>query len=149
MKEAAMGVERFSALAEIYGADLRRWPADERPAAEALMAAAPEATRDCLADADRLDALLGASRNPLPSPALRSSILAGAPKPRRRGFFALGFWLSGAGLAAAGVAGVLLGVAASSAALRDIQADAVLAEVMPGESVDLPPISQSSQGGMI
>ena len=42
-KEIAMDLARFETLADAYGADFRRWPAAERPAAEALLASAPAA----------------------------------------------------------------------------------------------------------
>ena len=38
-----MTIERLKALAEAYGADLRRWPASERPFAESLIATDPAA----------------------------------------------------------------------------------------------------------
>jgi ferric-dicitrate binding protein FerR (iron transport regulator) len=150
-KETAMDMARFEALADAYGGDLRRWPAGERPAAEALLAAEPEAARARLMAADALDDLLAVSARPTPSPALRTAVLAAAPRPRRRLLQATGFWLSGAGLAVAGAAGLLIGAAASNAFVHDLQAEAVLAEVLPApdETVDILPLSRSSAGGMV
>jgi hypothetical protein len=37
---------RFMALLAAYGAELSRWPADERAAAEALLAVAPHRLKD-------------------------------------------------------------------------------------------------------
>lgn len=137
-----MDIERFRALADAYGADLRRWPESERAAAAALIEAEPGQTRAVMAEADELDALLHASPPPQPSQALRDAILAAAPRARaqRRGF---GFWLSGAGLAAAGMAGLLIGASASSAMVEDVRADAALAEAMTAEPLDALPLDLS------
>ena len=70
-----MTIERLKALAQAYGADLRRWPASERPFAESLIATDP-AARAALAEAAALDALLAAS--PTPSPSARTSSSASA-----------------------------------------------------------------------
>jgi hypothetical protein len=59
-----MSLHRFARLLEGRGADLVRWPAAERAAAEALLAGSPPARR-LLAEARALDALL---RDGLPSP---------------------------------------------------------------------------------
>ena len=55
-----MKADRLHALAEAYGADLRRWPASERVFAESLIAADPS-LKTALAQAAALDALLDAS----------------------------------------------------------------------------------------
>jgi ferric-dicitrate binding protein FerR (iron transport regulator) len=60
-----------------------------------------------------LNRLLDAYRTPAPSATLRERVLAAAPKPRRRPAFDLFWWASGAGLAAAGVAGVVFGAVLS------------------------------------
>jgi hypothetical protein len=69
-------------------------------------------------DEDRLDRLLDAYVVEAPSAALRERISASAPKPRtRRPWFADGaLWLSGAGLAVACAAGVLVGTDLGGAA---------------------------------
>ena len=51
-----MKAERLQALADAYGADLRRWPADQRAFAESLLAVDPS-LRDALDQAAALDAL--------------------------------------------------------------------------------------------
>ena len=129
-----MDVERFETLAQAHGGDLRRWPEDERAAAEAFRAASPEAAAAMLRDAGDLDAALGAWRVPSPDAALRDRILASAPRARAqaapRGF---GFWLSGAGFAAVAVAGLVVGLAASNAAVSDARADALLSAALSNE----------------
>lgn len=101
---------RFAALAEAYGADLRRWPDGEREAGRDLAARSQAAARR-LAEADDLDALLDAYAVAPPGEALRARLLAAAPRPRplagwRRWFAGAGL---GAGLAAACAAGVMVG----------------------------------------
>jgi hypothetical protein len=103
--------ERFEALAEAYGGEVPRWPAEARDAAALLMAAEPGFTQGVLARAGALDAALDAWRPAPASASLIDRIIAAAPSLRRPRWLG---WLSpaalGAGLAAAGVAGVLVGV---------------------------------------
>ena len=138
-----MDMMRFEALAEAYGADLRRWPTAERIAAEALMAAEPQGARAVLAAAEHLDDWLAASPAPTPSFALRDAIAAAAPKARRQRA-AIGYWLSGAGFATAAVAGMLVGASALTAITAQDRADAVLAEILPDETVESLPLTVSN-----
>jgi hypothetical protein len=105
-----MSRARFEELAEAYGGDVSRWPAEAREAAAALMAAEPGFTGEALARAGALDAALDGWRPAPASAALTERILAAAPGPRRH----WPVWLSpaalGAGLAAACAAGVVAGV---------------------------------------
>ena len=81
-----------------------------------------------------LNRLLEAYRVPAPSAALRERVLAAAPKGRRApGGFDPFWWLSGAGLAAAGVAGIVFGAALSPPAAED--PEALLADVVAYEEV--------------
>lgn len=107
--------ERFLELAEAHGGSTARWPAAEREAAAALMAAAPDFARGALADADRLDAVLDAW-GPLSVPdGLREAVIAAAPAARSR--WSPRTWLLGAGvgagLAGACAAGMVFGVVLS------------------------------------
>jgi anti-sigma factor RsiW len=121
-----MTIERLKALAEAYGADLRRWPASERPFAESLVATDP-AARAALEEAAALDVLLDASPRPALSAALAARILAAAPKARAaRAHLGRIFWFLGAGWAAAACAGVVAGVGLTSHLTADEQADAIL-----------------------
>ena len=127
-----MTAERFLALVVAYGADARRWPAEERAAAEAFLAARPDAARAALAEAGAVDALLHASKIASPSTALRDRVIASAAqaglKARREGRR----WLDrlalalGAGWAVAACAGVAAGVMLTGHLTADAQADAVL-----------------------
>jgi ferric-dicitrate binding protein FerR (iron transport regulator) len=100
---------RFGALLDAYGAEPRRWPADRRAAAEALLARSSEA-QALHAAAARLDALIDAAAIE-PAPAhLVGRAIAAAPQPKavRGGWFA-GWLKPAAGLAAAAALGIALG----------------------------------------
>ena len=121
-----MKAQRLHALAEAYGADLRRWPASERAFADSLIAADPS-LKAVLDEAAALDALLDAAPAPAPSAVLTARVLAAAPKARSRRFHLdrLAFYL-GAGWAAAACAGVVAGVGLTSELTANERADAVL-----------------------
>jgi len=108
---------RFEELADAYGGDVSRWPAEARDAAAILMAEEPAFTGEALARAEALDAALDSWRPAAASAGLAERITAGAPRPR---FLRWPAWLSpaalGAGLAAACVAGVIAGMSASQRA---------------------------------
>jgi len=100
---------RFEALLDAYGAEPRRWPAERRAAAEALLARSSEA-QALHAAAGRLDGLLDAAA-PAPAPAhLIGRVLAAAPKPAAaRGVWFAGLLKPAAGIAFAAVLGLGLG----------------------------------------
>jgi hypothetical protein len=106
-----MTPERFDALAEAYGGDVARWPEGEREGAAMLMATDPARTQAVLAAAQALDLRLDAWGPQRVTPDLADAVLAGAPKPRAGSWWRS--WLApvgmGAGLAAACVAGLLVG----------------------------------------
>jgi len=122
METIALTLHRFQELAEAYGGDIARWPLAERDGAAKLRLAEPAATAPILAAAETLDAWLYASPNPTPSLALGAAIIAAAPRSRRP---ALGRRWAGiglsAGLAAASVAGVLIGAVAAPIATAHVQ----------------------------
>jgi len=126
-----MKVERFQELAEAYGADLRRWPATDRTAAEALRRAEPVMVERLLFEAAKTDAVLRTSQAPLVSMALRDRVIASATaaglSPRRVQWIAGRMaWFSGAGWAAAACAGVIFGLNLTTHLTADQQVDAVL-----------------------
>jgi len=120
-----MTPERFQALADAFGADLRRWPDEERFAAEQF-ARKDARAQAILSETAAFDDLLALSPAPAPSVDLKNRLLALAPTPIlpvwRRG----GAWLSGAGLAAACVLGVLVGANMSQSFLSDPPLDTVV-----------------------
>lgn len=126
-----MKVERFQALAEAYGADLRRWPATERAAAEALRLSQPVMVERLLFEAAKTDAVLHTALPPQVSMALRDRVIASATaaglSPRRAKWLAGRLaWFSGAGWAAAACAGVIFGLNLTTQMTADQQIDAVL-----------------------
>ena len=126
-----MNAERFEILTSAYGADLRRWPAAERDAALAFMAADKLRAERILFEARQVDAALDASPAPQVSHALREAILAAAPQPRpeRRPVLDFGRWaIAGAALACACVVGVMAGAGAVQRVTADAQADALIAD---------------------
>ena len=120
-----MRIERLQALAEAYGGDLRRWPADQRAFAESLVAADP-AARVLLDEAAALDALLDASPSVAPSADLTARVLRAAPGARAKSRPRRAVWFLGAGWAAAACAGVVAGVGLTRQISADARADAVL-----------------------
>ncbi|MBY4766673.1 hypothetical protein [Burkholderia ambifaria] len=108
-----MTPERFRTIVAAYGSDARRWPQDERAAAEAWAQAHPRDALEALDDAAELDAWLMQDTVAPPAPALAERIVASAPAPqraRRRGKV----WWSGAAFAGVGLAGALAGAVAVS-----------------------------------
>ena len=108
-----MTPERFRTIVAAYGSDARRWPQDERAAAEAWAHAHPRDALEALDDAADLDAWLAQDTVAPPAPALVERIVATAPAPqraRRR----CNVWWSGAAFAGVGLAGALAGAVAVS-----------------------------------
>ncbi|MFT4266550.1 MAG: hypothetical protein QM586_04895, partial [Xenophilus sp.] len=87
---------RFTALAEAWGGDLRRWPAGEQAGARTLLARMPQ-LQAVLDEAGELDAWLDAHAVAAPSPALMQAVLAGRPRRfARHGWRAwIGAWQPG------------------------------------------------------
>jgi hypothetical protein len=100
---------RFAALIEAYGAEPRRWPADRRAWAEDLLRRSAEA-RALAAEAAALDAALDRAPLAAPPAALIGRVLAAAPRARAGHWWLGGFWRPAAGLSAAAILGIGLGV---------------------------------------
>ena len=126
-----MDLARFEALAAAYGGELSRWPNAERDAAHAFQAREPELAAQLLHAEDDLDDALHAWRGAAPSTDLRTRVLASAPKPGAAKARGRWMWLTGAGLAAAGVSGIMFGAVLFTAVSSDIQADALVAQAAP------------------
>lgn len=116
-----MNAERFQMLADAYGGDIRRWPQGEQAPAWRWLED-NERARSMLVNAGALDALLNASAPLMASCPLRERVIASAPL-RRPVWGRPAAWMSGAGLAAACAAGVLLGASYSSLVLPAPQED--------------------------
>ncbi|WP_179401476.1 hypothetical protein [Burkholderia guangdongensis] len=108
-----MTPERFRTIVDAYGADPRRWPADERADAQDWARRHRADAHAALADATELDTWLARHAVAPPGRALVERIVASAPAhvhaPSRRRV-----WWSGAALAGAGLAGALAGALAMS-----------------------------------
>ena len=105
-----MSLERFEAMADIYGGEIARWPEGEREAARALLATRPTRLAPVLAAAARLDRLLDMAPAQSASAALVGRLIAAAPEragAARRWVAGLGAAL---GLSATALAGVAVGV---------------------------------------
>ena len=77
-----MTPDRFRSLAEAYGGDLARWPAQEQGPAGAFAAAQAAQATEILSAERALDARLVAYDVSPPSLRLRDLVLASAPAPR-------------------------------------------------------------------
>jgi anti-sigma-K factor RskA len=121
MTTDTMTLDRLRAIVDAYGADPARWPAAERTAGEALLAGSA-AARALVAEAADLDAALDAVPALQPTPAMRTAILAAAPRRAassllaqlregwRELFAELGGWrMAGGVLAASLVLGIVSG----------------------------------------
>ena len=106
MNVEPMDEERFEGLTGAYGGESARWPQAERAPALRYLAATPAAHRT-RADALQLDAMLDAWSMDAPGAALARRIAAGAPAART--LRARDLWISGVGLAAACVIGIMVG----------------------------------------
>ena len=127
-----MNRDRFFTIVEAYGTEPRRWPEAEREAALAF--SRTEAAAAILAQAQALDGMLDESRPLAPSRALRARVIEAAPRPRPTRLARFSWWAPGAGLAAAGVAGLVFGAALLGP--HDVQTESVLAEAGPYDVLD-------------
>ncbi len=133
-----MNRDRFEALAEAFGGSVARWPAAEREAAAALMAAEPDFARAVLAQAETLDAALDAWPRLTMGHDLREAVIAQAGQSRARSGLRGWVWgaSAGAGLAAACAAGLVMGVALYGRQAPAATSDEPISAVMA--SYDLP-----------
>nr|WP_206955643.1 hypothetical protein [Trinickia acidisoli] len=115
-----MTPQRFAQIVDAYGADPHRWPEGERAAACAFAQAYPHEAQARLAAAAALDACLSADTVAPAGRSLQRRIVASAgaasTASRRpaRGARPGRWWLPGAAIAGAGVAGLVAGAMAMS-----------------------------------
>jgi hypothetical protein len=133
-----MTEERFLQLVGAYGADPSRWPADERAAASAYLAANPELVAACVTAEAELDALLART-------ALRRRIVSAAASPSAaRGVWR---WLIGAGLglgfAGSAVAGVAAGLTLTPAKVASFVAHQTAGAARPEPSPLADPVGDA------
>lgn len=144
-----MTLERFAAIVDAYGAAPARWPADERAAAEALLAVTP-AAQALAVEAAELDLMFAAAPVEAPSAALVERLMAARPRaavvvptPQEdKGFFRRlieVLWPYGSpaiptgALAASIMLGLVLGSVTEVSVLNLSPANAAAAEMETGE----------------
>src|ERR1700691_1773901 len=103
-----MTPERFRTIVDAYGADPRRWPDEERAAAESWADLHRIEADDVLAESGSLDAWLADHTVAPPERELVERIVAAAPT-RRREKHRVRLWWQGAAFAGIGLAGGLAG----------------------------------------
>jgi hypothetical protein len=108
-----MTPERFQQIVEAYGAEPRRWPQQDRAAAQAWAQSHRAEADALLAQAAGVDAWLAADQVEPPDALLMKRVLDSAPvrqptAPRRR------LWWSGAAVAGVGLLGGVAGAFAVS-----------------------------------
>ncbi|NBF06840.1 hypothetical protein GV819_31695 [Pseudomonas sp. Fl5BN2] len=115
-----MTPERFVHLADAYGADLRRWPASERNAAQTLLGTGNALALEALQQARWLDGQLDSYQVAGPSPALAQRIIAGAASRHSPGpsfWRRYAGWLASLGWVGVGLSGVAAGMLAVTLSL--------------------------------
>lgn len=114
-----MTPERFAYLADAYGADLQRWPAGEREAAQALLGDGNTLAAEALRQARWLDSQLDSYQLAAPGPALAQRIIAAAATAPRSASFWQRYagWLASLGWVGVGLTGVATGMLAVALSL--------------------------------
>ncbi len=133
-----MTPERFTHLADAYGADLQRWPATERAGAQALLAEGNPELVEALNEARWLDGLLDSHKVLAPTPELIRRIVASAPVPAPSFWGRHPGWLSRLGFVGAGLAGIAAGMLVVSLSLP-----------LPSASETLPSIFEQSDADIV
>jgi len=149
MTKQGKGPVNLARLAEIldaYGADPRRWPVEERAAAEKLVAESVEAG-SLHADAAALDKLMDLSVAPAASPELMARVLAGRAPAGADGWLTILWpfgpvWQPLSAMALAAVLGIAIGATAPDIVIPDY-GDSAIAEA---ESLTLGPALNLDNG---
>ncbi|MBI1339549.1 hypothetical protein GC169_04965 [bacterium] len=132
---------RFLERLAVYGADLRRWPAEERDAAEDFLEGAHHRARDIWESERAFDRLLGVDADEGVSDALASRVrdsfrAHAAVEPRRRWVFYLPRWAAGGTVAASLALGFAAGYASES-------------EVVDNDYAQMLTLTESASGGAL
>ncbi len=114
-----MNEARFMELLSAYGAELSRWPEDDRAQAEALLEVAPHRIKDIWESERAFDHLLALEKDAPSSIALETRVLAASPdrhmaRSRRASFgkWRMPQWATGGAIAASLALGFAVGYAA-------------------------------------
>lgn len=121
-----MNEARFIELLAAYGAEMSRWPAEDRGDAEAFLAIAPHRIKDLWESERAFDQLLAVEKDGVVSVTLETRVLATATHQSRvrKPFFAgvnqsVPQWLAGGALAASLVLGFAVGYSGEPTQLKD------------------------------
>src|SRR5262245_40549133 len=113
-----MNEAKFIELLGAYGAELSRWPEDERGAAEAFLEVAPHRIKDIWESERAFDHLLALEKDAPASIALETRVLAAAPDRRTArsrnaafGKWRMPQWATGGAIAASLALGFAVGYA--------------------------------------
>lgn len=113
-----MNEARFIELLGAYGADLARWPEDERTHAEVFLENAPHRVKDVWESERAFDHLLALEKDALPSISFETAVLRSMTerRPARRSFVlsvlpGIPRWATGGALAASLALGMAVGYA--------------------------------------
>ena len=111
-----MNEARFIELLGAYGAELSRWPEDERGAAEAFLEVAPHRIKDIWESERSFDHLLALEKDGPASITLETKVLSASPSRRRTaaadmGKWRLPQWATGGAIAASLALGFAVGYA--------------------------------------
>lgn len=116
-----MNEARFIELLNAYGAELSRWPDEERAAAEALLDVAPHRLKDIWESERVFDHLLALEKDGPATIALETKVLSAAPDRQRAarpsqvfGGWSLPKWATGGAIAASLALGFAVGYAGES-----------------------------------
>jgi hypothetical protein len=114
----AMNEARFIELLAAYGAELARWPEEERAAADALLEVAPHRIKDIWESERAFDHLLALEKDGPATIALETTVLSSSPDRRgvRRpvrlfGKWTMPQWATGGAIAASLALGFAVGYA--------------------------------------
>ena len=125
-----MNEARFIELLNAYGADLSRWPDDERGAAEALLEVAPHRLKDIWESERAFDHLLALEKDGPAAIALETRVLSMSPERSRAGRSPQLFgkwtapqWATGGAIAASLALGLAVGYAGEPSAPANGEAD--------------------------
>jgi hypothetical protein len=112
-----MNEARFMELLGVYGADLTRWPEEDRGSAAAFLEVAPHRIKDIWESERTFDHLLALEKDGPASIALETQVLSTAPSRRAfgsaagRGLWSFPKWATGGALAASLALGFAVGYA--------------------------------------
>jgi anti-sigma-K factor RskA len=116
--EDDMNETRFMELLGVYGAELARWPEDDRHAAAAFLEVAPHRIKDVWESERKFDHLLMLEKDAPASIALEARIFARVPERRAfrrlreaQGLWSMPKWAAGGALAASLALGFAVGYA--------------------------------------